>query len=134
MDLQTRSAVAVSSFIDFCALHGLSQPPDKIVKNLCTFLCQDVERTPTFAYHKKYLSATLSFQNASKAVENNVSEDEKAENREKARLSRRGAGLAFVELSTKFGAKLLEVIPNMWQSMAGGVLVACSTGTHIIFC
>jgi TATA-binding protein-associated factor len=134
LDLQTRSAVAVSSFIDFCALHGLSQPPDKIVKNLCTFLCQDVERTPTFAYHKKHLSATLSFQNAPKVVENNVPEDEKAENREKARLSRRGAGLAFVELSTKFGAKLLEVIPNMWQSMAGGVLVACSTGTHIVFC
>ena len=67
-------------------------------------------------------------------MENNVPEDEKAENREKARLSRRGAGLAFVELSTKFGAKLLEVIPNMWHSMAGGVLVACSTGTHIVFC
>lgn len=134
MDLQTRSAVAVSSFIDFCALHSLSQPPDKIVKNLCTFLCQDVERTPTFAYHKKHLSATLSFQNASKAVENSTPEDDKAESKEKARLSRRGAGLAFVELSTKFGEKLLEVIPNMWQSMAGGVLIACSTGTHIVLC
>jgi TATA-binding protein-associated factor len=119
----------VSSFIDFCALHGLSQPPDKIVKNLCTFLCQDVERTPTFAYHKKHLSATLSFQNASKAVENTTPEDDKAESK---RLSRRGAGLAFVELSTKFGEKLLEVIPNMWQSMAGGVLIACSTGKHIV--
>lgn len=134
MDLQTRSAVAVSSFIDFCALHGLAQPPDKIVKNLCTFLCQDVERTPTFAYHKKHLSAILSFQNTSKAVENGASEDHKAESKEKARLSRRGAGLAFIELSTKFGEKLLETIPKMWQSMAGGILISCSTGTHIASC
>lgn len=129
LNLQTRSAVAVSSFIDFCALHGLSQPPDKIVKNLCTFLCQDVERTPTFAYHKRHLSAILSFQKASKALENSTPEDAKAESREKACLSRRGAGLAFVQLSNKFGEKLLEVIPNMWQSMAGGVLTACSTDT-----
>jgi TATA-binding protein-associated factor len=50
---------------------------------------------------------------------------------EKRRLSRRGAGLAFVQLSTQFGENLLEVIPKMWQSMAGGVLTACSTGAHI---
>ncbi|KAH9180252.1 hypothetical protein EDB89DRAFT_1900197 [Lactarius sanguifluus] len=126
-DLQTRSAVAVSSFVDFCALHGLTQPPDKIVKNLCTFLCQDVEQTPTFAYHKKHLSGVLSFRSPSKVADNGVPEEDKAESREKARLSRRGAGLAFVKLSTKFGEKLLETIPNMWQSMAGGILSACAT-------
>ncbi|KAH9038908.1 hypothetical protein EDB85DRAFT_2072591 [Lactarius pseudohatsudake] len=125
-DLQTRSAVAVSSFVDFCALHGLTQPPDKIVKNLCTFLCQDVEQTPTFAYHKKHLSGVLSFRSPSKVADNGVPEEDKAESREKARLSRRGAGLAFVKLSTKFGEKLLETIPKMWQSMAGGILSACA--------
>ncbi|KAI0247046.1 SNF2 chromatin remodeling protein [Lactifluus subvellereus] len=129
LDLQTRSAVAVSSFVDFCALHGLTQPPDKIVKNLCTFLCQDVERTPTFAYQKKHLSGILSFQNPSKAAENGAPEEVKGESREKARLSRRGAGLAFIELSTKFGGKLLETIPKMWQSMAGGILSACAPDT-----
>lgn len=127
LDLQTRSAVAVSSFVDFCALHGLTQPPDKIVKNLCTFLCQDVEQTPTFAYHKKHLSGILSFGSPSRVAENGVPEEDKAESRERARLSRRGAGLAFVKLSTKFGGKLLETIPKMWQSMAGGILSACAT-------
>ena len=34
LHLQTRSAVAVARFIDFCAAHSLAQPPDKIVKNL----------------------------------------------------------------------------------------------------
>jgi TATA-binding protein-associated factor len=131
LDLQTRSAVAVSSFVDFCALHGLTQPPDKIVKNLCTFLCQDVEQTPTFAYHKKHLSGILSFRNPSKGAENDIPEEDKAETRERARLSRRGAGLAFVKLSTTFREKLLETIPKMWQSMAGGILSACTTGTNI---
>lgn len=131
LDLQTRSAVAVSSFVDFCALHSLAQPPDKIVKNLCTFLCQDVEQTPTFAYHRKHLSGILSFRCPSKVTDNGVPEEDKAESRERARLSRRGAGLAFVKLSTKFGEKLLDTIPKMWQSMAGGILSACATGTNI---
>ncbi|KAI0261043.1 SNF2 chromatin remodeling protein [Gloeopeniophorella convolvens] len=129
IDLQTRSAVAVSSFVDFCAHNGLAQPPDKIVKNLSTFLCQDIERTPTFAYHKKHLSGILSFHGPSKATENGATGDDKGETAEKARLSRRGAGLAFVELSTKFGAKLLETIPKMWQSMAGGLLSSCAADT-----
>lgn len=46
----------------------------------------------------------------------------------KARLSRNGASLAFVELSHKFGSRLLDVVPKMWQSMAGGLLSACSGG------
>lgn len=48
---------------------------------------------------------------------------------EKARLSRRGASLAFVQLSANFGDTLLDVVPNMWQSMAGGLLSACVSGT-----
>ncbi|KAI0059098.1 hypothetical protein BV25DRAFT_1901802 [Artomyces pyxidatus] len=130
VDLQTRSAVAVASFIEFCAQHSLAQPPDKIVKNLCTFLCQDVEKTPTFAFMRKHLSAILSFQAASKGVDNGSNDEDKADSAdsaEKARLSRRGAGLAFVQLSTRFGPKLLDTIPKMWQSMAGGLLSACGS-------
>jgi TATA-binding protein-associated factor len=117
--------------------HNISQPPDKIVKNLCTFLCQDVEQTPTFAYSRTIYKGILTLQTWSKIVpgrggketqekgEPAKSEDEAA----KTRLSRRGAGLAFNRLSTKFGPRLLEAIPKMWQSMAGGLLSACSAGT-----
>lgn len=45
-----------------------------------------------------------------------------------AKLSRRGAGIAFKELSAKFGPELLTTIPKMWQAMAGGILSACETG------
>ncbi|KAF5386822.1 hypothetical protein D9615_001620 [Tricholomella constricta] len=136
IDLQTRSAVAVSSFIEFCANHNLAQPPDKIVKNLCTFLCQDVEKTPTFAYTRKFTAGILSFQEpsgpasppngkpAGKEKEKDKKAESKVDDTNKARLARRGAGLAFDQLSAKFGPHLLTVIPNMWQSMAGGLLSA----------
>lgn len=107
------------------------------MKNLCTFLCQDVEQTPTFAYSRTIYKGILTLQTWSKIAPGKAgkemqekgqpakSEDEAA----KTRLSRRGAGLAFDQLSAKFGSRLLEAIPKMWQSMAGGLLSACSAGT-----
>ncbi|KAF7353641.1 TBP associated factor [Mycena venus] len=132
VDLQTRSAVAVASFIEFCTRHNISQPPDKIVKNLCTFLCQDVEQTPAFALTRKLTDGILSFQDANKPAANGkeakdkdkIPDIPKPDEASKTRLSRRGAGLAFDQLSSKFGARLLDVIPNMWQFMAGGLISA----------
>lgn len=133
--MQKRSAVAVASFIEFCVHNNIAQPPDKIVKNLCTFLCQDVEKTPTFAY-TRVTTGILSFQAVFKpGVQRNGKEGAKdksdavqTDEAAKARLSRRGAGLAFYQLSAKFGPRLLEAIPAMWHSMAGGLLSACATG------
>lgn len=126
----------MASFVEFCGEHHISQPPDKIVKNLCTFLCQDVEQTPTFAYSRKLIEGINSFQvampGATKGKEVNGdaerSEPDKQADSRKARLARRGAAQAFQQLSTKFEAKMLEVIPNMWQSIAGGLLSACQGG------
>lgn len=53
---------------------------------------------------------------------------ETAEDNKKARLARRGAEFAFNQLSSKFGPSLLDVIPNMWCSMAGGLLSAFQNG------
>lgn len=142
IDLQHRSAVAVASFVDFCVENGIAQPPDKIVKNLCTFLCQDTDQTPTFAYSRKITDGILSFQAAGgsalpKAKDSNgeseKSESEKFKENAKAQLARRGAGQAFRQLSARFGPRLLEVVPNMWQSMAGGLLSACQTGEQMFY-
>jgi TATA-binding protein-associated factor len=45
----------------------------------------------------------------------------KGDEMSKHRLARRGAGLAFGQLSAKFKDDLFVVIPNMWQHMAGGL-------------
>ena len=124
----------MASFIEFCLLHHLSQPPDKIVKNLCTFLCQDDEQTPTFAYMRKHADGILTYQNfismSSKTEKEDAKEKDKTKVDEsgKARLSRRGASLAFKQLSARFGSRLLEAIPTMWQSVAGGLLSAFNAG------
>lgn len=138
-DLQTRSAVAVASFVEFCTKNSISQPPDKIVKNLCTFLCQDIEQTPTFALSGKITDGILSFQIAMKEKPSTVHKNGKDSGKDKAdvpdteesnktRLARRGAGLAFNQLSTKFGGELFEAIPAMWPSMAGGLESTFRTG------
>ncbi|KAG7086556.1 hypothetical protein E1B28_002505 [Marasmius oreades] len=131
VDLQARSAVAVASFIEFCRQHQLPQPPEKIVKNLCTFLCQDTEQTPTFAYTRKYTEGILSYQAVSQAQRHGKDtakdkENPPAEESAKSRISRRGAGLAFNELSARFGPDLIVVVPNMWTSMVGGLESAFS--------
>jgi TATA-binding protein-associated factor len=136
VDLQTRSAGAVAAFVDFCALHGLAQPPEKIVRNLCTFLCQDTERTPTFAFARKQTTGILSFQVLSKTTppggKGNAApgvEIPESGDGSKTKLARRGASLAFDRLSAQFGPRLLDVIPGMWKSMVGGLLSACDTNS-----
>ncbi|KAI1784054.1 SNF2 chromatin remodeling protein [Ganoderma leucocontextum] len=127
LDLQTHSAAAVAAFVEFCVNRDLTQPPEKIVKNLCTFLCQDVEQTPTFLHNRKTLNGVLSFNKHASVAQNGKDRANGTEDPAKARLSRRGARLAFEKLSAKFGPKLLEAIPKMWPAMAGGLLSACST-------
>ena len=140
LDLQNRSAVAVAAFIEFCVESNIVQPPDKIVKNLCTFLCQDVDQTPTFAYLRKITDGILSFRGSNATPQDNKATNggldrmnpEKSQDVEKARIARRGACQAFDQLSIRFGSRLLDVIPSMWQSMAGGLLSTCQAGRKSI--
>jgi TATA-binding protein-associated factor len=141
LDLQNRSAVAVAAFIEFCVESNIVQPPDKIVKNLCTFLCQDVDQTPTFAYLRKITDGILSFrgsdstpQDINKSINGGLdpTNSEKSQDADKARIARRGACQAFDQLSIRFGSRLFDVLPSMWQSMAGGLLSACQAGRRFV--
>ena len=64
-----------------------------------------------------------------KGVHADVLSDEAA----KAKISRRGAELAFQQLSLKFGNTLFERVPKMWEFIAGGLLAAFQTGMMINF-
>ena len=110
------------------------QPPDKIVKNLCTFLCQDAEQTPTFSYTTTILDGITSFQGSKAAAtladcaKKDSASTPGSNDTTKSRITRRGSVLAFVELSNRFGSRLLDVVPKMWNSMAGGLTSACQSG------
>jgi TATA-binding protein-associated factor len=107
------------------------------VKNLCTFLCQDVEQTPTFAYTRQHTDGILSLHAVNPPSQQNGKDNGKLKDKPdvgkpdesaKARLSRRGARLAFDQLAVKFGPRLLDIIPSMWQSMAGGLVSVFQSG------
>lgn len=117
---------------------GIVQPPEKIVKNLCTFLCQDVEQTPAFMLNKQIEKGVLSAK-AILAADNTpngkvpkvVQSIDLPTEASKAKISRRGAELAFRELSTKFGEDLFTRVPKMWEFMAGGLTATFQTGSFV---
>ncbi|TRM59955.1 hypothetical protein BD626DRAFT_572350 [Schizophyllum amplum] len=131
-DLQARSCTAIVRFIEYLVKHK-PVTADKIIKNLCTFLCKDTALTPTFAYWKQregILSAhglrpADAQKNGKAAKVDDVGEGDPASNQ----ISARGATMAFRGLSTRFGPDLLEVVPNMWVSIAGGLLGEFNAGT-----
>jgi len=91
-----------------------------------------MEQTPAFAYTQKLTDGILSFQGTSKASpirsDKKVLVQSKSDDVAKTTLSRRGAKLAFEKLSRTFEAQLFNTIPNMWQSIAGGLLSSCAAG------
>jgi TATA-binding protein-associated factor len=124
---QKRFAHALASMVDL----GLSKlnaslPITKVVKNLCAFLCSDPIQTPAFDANTTKLNGVLSFKwklEAAAAAAAAVETDEIT----KARISRRGAEFALTELSVKFGDRLIEVVPMIWESTTDGLLTTCGS-------
>lgn len=137
IDLQKRSASAVATFIATCTSLNINQPPEKIVRNLCTFLCQDIDQTPAFNMtmqaEKGILStkAILSGEGLApngKSLKGSNAQADLPTEASKAKISRRGAELAFKQLSAKFAQDLFVRVPKMWEFMAGGLLAAYTNG------
>ena len=108
-DLQRRSAVALASFIDHCTSPDsrlTANPSDKLVKNVCAFLCQDVTETPLFASSKSR-AGTLVAPGSEAAVAPS----------DKTRLIGRGAQAALAALSERFADDLLGRLPQLRISM-----------------
>jgi TATA-binding protein-associated factor len=122
-----RSAVAVSSFIDFCALHGLPNPRIRLSRTFAPFYVKTLSgHQPLLTTRNIFLVSCPS--ESLKSLQRIVYRKMPKLKAEKKRACH-GVVLGWLsfKLSTKFGEKLLEVIPKMWQSMAGGVSAACST-------
>jgi TATA-binding protein-associated factor len=82
-----------------------------------------------FSYSKKHLDGILSFR--AHGPQTNGKDETvplKPEEIHKARLSRRGGKLAFAEFSRMFGARLLDILPNIWSCMVGGLISAFQSG------
>lgn len=98
-------------------------PSDKLVKNLCTFLCQDVTKTPIFATSKSIDAGILSlrYKPARGLAGKEIKALEESEQVVASRLVFRGAQLALSELATKFESKLLDQVPKLWGCMSDAI-------------
>lgn len=95
-------------------------PNDKIVKNLCTFLCSDPLLTPVFADNQQ-LGGIQSLQKPDTPAQAKTSKESSAANVQlsEQELMRRGAETALKELCDRFGEHLFQDIPKVWECMAG---------------
>ncbi|GAA5949726.1 hypothetical protein JCM21900_003274 [Sporobolomyces salmonicolor] len=138
VDLQARSARSIAAFIDLCSSPSSTlraNPSDKLIKNLCTFLCQDVSRTPIFTSTKSSPAGilTLEYQPARGTAPTGKEAKEapqggEAEETAAAKLVFRGAQLALSELSQRFGAELLGKVPKLWSCMSDALLRVFASG------
>ena len=134
VDLQARSAHAVSELLALCQRPGArANPGDKIVKNLCAFVCQDTSSTPVFAASKGMTEGIVSLTEADAAAAPRAAPrgmrgmalpdaaEEDAETR-RQKLIRRGAELALAGICVKFGPALFDALPVVWRCSAQPLL------------
>lgn len=123
-----RSARAIAAFIELCSMPNSpvkTNPSDKLVKNLCTFLCQDESRTPIFARGKSVKRGILTLvHNPARGEATKESKDMIVETDavKSARLVYRGAQMALSQLAATFGDDLLDKVPKLWSCMTEALL------------
>ncbi|GAC99874.1 hypothetical protein PHSY_007477 [Pseudozyma hubeiensis SY62] len=128
IDLQTRSARSVAKLVEYCVSPAAkSNPSDKIVKNLCAFVCQDTTRVAIFTASKSVREGILSMNEPAvvpRGPGRTSTKDEPVESEEvlQGKLIRRGAAAALAQLADLFGERLFVVVPMLWQCMSSSLL------------
>lgn len=146
-DLQKRTATALASFISLCNEAGASMksnPSDKIVKNVCSFLCQDATMTPLFTKFKTTTKGIItprdvggSEQNGASVVPTSkvaalgvaaVNDEVEDDANRKTKLVRRGAEYCLQALASKFESTLFEQVPRLWMGAAQSLATMTAEG------
>ncbi|KAI5477115.1 hypothetical protein MNV49_006843 [Pseudohyphozyma bogoriensis] len=132
--LQARSARAIAAFIAVCSAPDStvkSNPSDKLIKNLCAFLCQDESRTQIFAQTKTSSKGILTLEyKPARGLAQKEAKDAAVESSSQAaaKLVHRGAQLALGELAKTFGETLLQRAPKLWSCMSEALLFVYASG------
>lgn len=95
-------------------------PSDRIVKNLCAFLCSDTAATPVFEENRSE-SGILSLQKESSGKAAAPQQDIPPQQKE-AQLMKRGAEIALHKLCSQFGGRVFDIVPNLWTCMSAKLI------------
>lgn len=110
--LQKRSAVAIAHLISELGKIGKRGASDKIVKNLCAFICVDTSEVPEFVHHAKVEHAILSLKKEeAKTDPADIAAHEQAVH--EARIKRNGALMAMDEIIAHYGDKFFDELPKL---------------------
>ncbi|EGE80113.2 TATA-binding protein-associated factor mot1 [Blastomyces dermatitidis] len=126
VELQQRSASAVASLVQYYTSASRRGPVDKVIGNLVKFCCIDTSETPEFHHNAGLETAILSLRKEEDKKDHLDATRFEQESRE-ARIMRRGAKEALEQLACRFGAELLDKVPNL-ASLIEGPLRRALTG------
>ncbi|TPX19837.1 TATA-binding protein-associated factor mot1 [Coccidioides immitis] len=112
IELQQRSASAIASLVEYYTTAAKRGPVDKVIANLVKFCCVDTSETPEFHHNAHLEKAILSLRKEEDKKDPVDAAKFERESRE-ARIMRRGAKESLEQLATRFGAQLLEKVPNL---------------------
>ncbi|KAF1805764.1 hypothetical protein FB192DRAFT_1276263 [Mucor lusitanicus] len=126
LELQARSAATLTDLIALCERsQSRVNPNDKIVKNLCTFLCSDATVTPVLEDNQTK-SGILSIQKeetGGKAASSATHAKEVLTQEQKdAQLMKRGAEISLRKLCDTFGDRVFQIVPKLLQCITQKVM------------
>ncbi|KAL3471552.1 hypothetical protein BJX99DRAFT_21929 [Aspergillus californicus] len=111
-ELQQRSGTAVASLVEHYTAASKRGPVDKVIGNLVKYCCVDTSETPEFHHNAHLDESILSLRKEEDRREHPDAAKFEREAKE-ARIMRRGAKDTLEQLAVKFGAHLIEKVPNL---------------------
>jgi TATA-binding protein-associated factor len=112
-------------------------PADKVIKNICSFLCADTAHTPVLQNDRRTsgiisLDTVATVEPPAKRGRRSrvpiiMPTDETPEARE-VRLIRRGAEMAIREIAQLFGPHLFDELPKLWECASTKIIAAFPEG------
>lgn len=127
MDIQQRAARSLANLVELCCLPSAkANPSDKIIKNICTFACQNESDTPIFSINSKLREGSITLlieemdaKAAASANQNSKKGILKEEN-DTSRLTtiQRGALTSISELNIKFGQQIFDRVSKLYDCMS----------------
>ncbi|VEU21412.1 DEKNAAC102618 [Brettanomyces naardenensis] len=116
LQLQSRSAISVAALIVLLHEGGKVGASDKMIKNLCAFLCVDTSEVPEFVPNKIYKDIVLSLKKEeSKADPSDLAAADSEIHL--AKIKRRGSKLALQTLLEQYTSDLFAKIPKIKSMM-----------------
>lgn len=124
LELQQRSAATLADLIALCERSiNRVNPNDKVVKNLCTFLCSDTTVTPVLEDNQAK-SRIISIHKEETGKSSNQTKEVITPEQKEAQLMKRGAEISLRELCDRFGDNVFKIVPKLKECIFESIIKA----------